>query len=86
MSDTSTIVRRPRTPLPEIPVDGDVLMRRELFARTVLGVHERTATRMGFPTVYISGIAYVARDASLKIVTDKLACRNKPAKRRAAVA
>ena len=31
------------------------------------GLH---ATRMDFPTTYISGIAYVARDASIKIVAD----------------
>jgi hypothetical protein len=85
MSDTSTkeIVRRPRLTLPQIKIPGDVLMPRKDFARTVIGVCERTATRMDFPTTYISGIAYVARDASIKIVADLVRRRNQPAKRRA---
>jgi hypothetical protein len=73
----------PRTPLLEIPIAGDILMRRELFARTVLGVSERTAARMGLPTTYIAGLTYVARAASLKVVADKLQRRNRTAKRRA---
>jgi hypothetical protein len=58
-------------------------MRRELFARTVLGVSERTAARMDLPTTLISGIAYVTRDASIKIVADKVKRKNQPVKRRA---
>jgi hypothetical protein len=79
-------VRNPRTPLPEISIPGDVLMRRELFARTVLGVHEKTAARMNLPTVYVSGIAYIARGAAIKSIADQVRCRRQPAKRRAAVA
>jgi hypothetical protein len=82
-TDTKEIVRRPRTPFPEIAIPDDVLIQRKLFARTVLGVSERTTTRMDLPTTFISGIAYVARDASIKIVADQVRRRNQPVKRRA---
>jgi hypothetical protein len=83
--DTDTVTKevRHRTPHPEIQIPGDTLMRRELFARTVLGTHERTVARMNLPTTYICGIAYVALNASIKDIADKVQRRNKPAKRRA---
>jgi hypothetical protein len=86
-TDTEERIVQHRTPLPEIIIPGDVLMQRALFARDVLGVHERTVARMDLPSTYISGITYVARDASLKIIADKVRRRNQqPKKRRASVA
>jgi len=85
-TDTKEPCVRHRTPHPEIIIQGDVLMRRELFARTILGVHERTAARMDLPTTYVSGIAYVQRDASIKVIADKVRRRSQPKKRRASVA
>jgi hypothetical protein len=38
---------------------------------------------MNLPTTYVGGVAFVARDASLKIVAGLVQRRNQPAKRRA---
>lgn len=85
MTDSSTkeIVRRPRRTLAQIKIPGDTLVPRENFAHDVIGVCERTAARMNLPTTYVGGIAFVARDASLKIVADQLQRKNQPPKRRA---
>lgn len=83
--DVKEIVRRPRRTLPQIKIPGDVLMPRKDFARTVIGVCERTAARLNLPTTYVGGVAFVARDASLKLVADLVQRRNQPAKRRAVV-
>ena len=39
---------------------------------------------LNFPTIYIGGVAYVLRNASLQILADKVTRRNQPAKRRRA--
>ena len=39
---------------------------------------------MNLPTIYIGGHAYIARNASLKIIADRVQRRNQPAKRRRA--
>jgi hypothetical protein len=87
MADTSTkeIVRRPRRTLAQIKIPGgDTLVPREAFAHDVIGVCERTAARMNLPTTYVGGIAFVAHDASLKIVANLVKRRNPaPVKRRA---
>jgi hypothetical protein len=85
MSDTSIkeIIRRPRRTLSQIEIPGDVLIPRKVFARDEIGVCERTATRMNLETVYVGGVAFVARNASLKIIADQLQRRNQQAKRRA---
>ena len=83
-TDAKEIIRRPRRTLPQIEIPGDVLMPRKAFARTVLGVSERTAVRLNLPTVYIGGLAHVARNASLKIVAGLVQRRNQPPKRRRA--
>jgi hypothetical protein len=86
MSDTSIkeIIRRPRRTLSQIEIPGDVLIPRKDFARDVIGVCERTATRMNLETVYVGGVAFVARNASLKIVADLVKRPNQPPKRRRA--
>jgi hypothetical protein len=89
MSDLSIDTAAPRIPRTrqsrqEIHLpSGEVLMPRAHFARDVIGVCERTAVRMNLPTAYVGGVAYVARDASLKIVAERVKRRNvEPAKRR----
>jgi hypothetical protein len=65
-----TATRRPAIKLP----DGDILDPRREFARG-LGVSDKTAQRMNLPTTYIGGMAYVARNASLKLISDRLRTR-----------
>ena len=69
---------RPHIELP----DGDVLQPRREFARDELGVSDKTAQRMNLPTTYIGNLAYVARNASLKIVAERVHRRNQPPVRR----
>jgi hypothetical protein len=83
-TDVKDIIRRPRRTLSQIEIPGDVLMPRKAFAHEVMGVCERTAARMDLPTTYVGGIAFVARDASLKIVADLVKRPNQPPKRRRA--
>jgi hypothetical protein len=61
--------------------DGDVLIPREDFAKKV-GVSDRTARRLNFPTVFIAGYAFVKQNASLQIIADKVKRKNEPPKRR----
>jgi hypothetical protein len=79
------IVRRPRRRLPEISLpDGDTAIPRLDFAHNVIGSCERSVARMGLPTIYIGGVAYVKREASLQIISDKATRRNPPTRRRRA--
>jgi hypothetical protein len=64
--------------------DGEVMELRRQFAEEELSVCDRTATRMNLPTIYIGGHAYIARNASLRIIADRVQRRNQPAKRRRA--
>jgi len=61
-----------RKHIAEIAIPGDVLVPRALFARDVLGVHDRSAKRMNLPTTLVGGVAYVAKGASLQIIADKV--------------
>ncbi len=61
--------------------DGETLTPRVKFANDDIGVSERTAARMNLPTTYIGGVAYVARNASLRVVAERVARRNQPARR-----
>lgn len=47
-----------------------------------MGVCDKTASRMNLPTTYLGGVAYVARNASLKIVAERVRRRNQPQQRR----
>ncbi len=58
-----------------VHLDGDILVPRREFARGI-SVSDRTASRMGLPTVYLANTAFVMRDASLKIVTGAVRHRN----------
>ena len=86
MSDISPTIDPPRRrphqrrhiPLP----NGDELMPREEFAEDTLGVSDKTASRMNLPTTYFGNVAYVAKNASLAIVAERVRCRNEPPKRR----
>ena len=86
MSDNSTTtapsprVRRAERPNIQLP-DGEVLEPRANFAGE-MGVCDKTASRMNLPTTYLGGVAYVARNASLKIVAERVRRRNQPQQRR----
>ena len=85
MSDISTIgtPRRTREMRPNIKLpDGEVLVPRAIFARDNLGVCDKTCRRWDLPTTYVGGVAYVARNASLKIVAERVRRRNQPSQRR----
>jgi hypothetical protein len=66
---------------PDIEIPGDVLEPRSKFAHNTLGVCDKTAKRMNFPTTYVGGVAYVPRNASLKIVADGVRQRKNPQRR-----
>jgi hypothetical protein len=71
MSETTTSgARPPRTVQHRIRIElpDDVLEQRRVFAEETLGVVDRTAARMGLPTTYVGGIAYIFRNRSLKII------------------
>jgi hypothetical protein len=80
MNDLSsdTAARRPRIELP----NGDTLEPRREFARDTLGVCDKTAQRMNLPTTYIANVAYVARNASLKIIAERIQRRGQQPQRR----
>jgi hypothetical protein len=60
----------------ELP-NGSTLIPRREFA-DILGEDERTTRKRNLPTTYIANLAYVDREASLKIVAEGLHCRNQP--------
>ncbi|MGA2311894.1 MAG: hypothetical protein ABSF87_05940 [Xanthobacteraceae bacterium] len=63
-----------------VRLDDDILIPRREFARDELSVSDRTASRMRLPTTYLSNTAYVARNASMKIVAGNVR-RCKPKER-----
>jgi hypothetical protein len=83
MTDIAPTQRHTRHTRPSIPLpDGEILTPRAQFAAQVLDVSDKTAARMNLPTVYIGGVAYVKRDASLKTVAGRVKLRNEPSRRR----
>jgi hypothetical protein len=75
------VAARARQPRPDIPIPGDVLQPRAHFAEDI-HVSEKTVTRMNLPTTYVGNVAYVARNASLKIIADTVRRRNEPVRHR----
>jgi hypothetical protein len=73
--------RRPRVRESIALPDGEVLDPRQKFARDI-GVSDKTIARMNLPTVYISNVAHVKRNASLQILADSAQRRNQPQKPR----
>jgi hypothetical protein len=69
-------MRREDRPSITLP-DGRVLDPRVKFADDV-GLSEKTVTRMNVLTVYVGGVAYVDRDASLKQIGAGVKRRNEP--------
>lgn len=83
VSPTTGVSRLTRETRPSIELpDGEVLQPRCKFVRE-LGITEKSAVRWDLPTVYIGGIAYLARNASLKIIANRVRRRNQPKQRRA---
>jgi hypothetical protein len=56
-----------------------VLIPRREFA-DILGITDKTASRMGLPTTYLSNIAHVPKNESLRIVAARI---RRPNQRRA---
>jgi hypothetical protein len=67
---------RPEPHIIRLP-DGDTLVPRLDFAGE-LRLTDRTVRRMNLPTTLVGGKAYVKRNASLKIIADKLRRPNQP--------
>lgn len=80
MSDKSptTAQRRPGV---HVVLADDVLMPRREFAVDILGVTDKTAARMGLPTTtYLSNVAHVLKNESLRLVAARV---RRPNQRRA---
>jgi len=87
MSEISTTdtSHRSRETRPNIQLlDGEVLVPRAVFARDNLGVCDRTCRRWDLPSTYVGGVAYIPRNASLRIVAERIHRRNQPPPRRRA--
>ena len=82
MSDVKEIVRRPRQHLPEIKLPNDTAIPRKTFATKRIGTCEKTVARMGLPTIYFGGVAYILENAAMKIIADSAKRKNQPPKRR----
>ena len=85
MSDLTTSTIQPRRRPHQrrhIELSDDILMPRDEFAREILGVSDKTAQRMNLPTTYIGNLAHVLKNASLRIVAERVRRRNEPPKRR----
>lgn len=84
MSDltTDTISRYRPKARRRIIIDNEEWIPRKDFAEDDLGIVDRTAARMNFETMYVSGIAYIPRGKSLREMAAKAQRRNEPAKRR----
>jgi hypothetical protein len=82
VTNPAPAVSRPRQRVPEIKLPGgDTLVPRADFV-SKLGVCERTAKRWDLPTTYIGGVAFVQRDASLRIIASTVHRRNEPTPKR----
>jgi hypothetical protein len=79
-STDTTTARRPKARR-HIEIDGETLIPRTEFAE-YLGISEKTAQRMNLPTTYIGNVAYVAKNASLRVVAERVQRRNQPAEGR----
>jgi hypothetical protein len=76
--------KKRRGPQPRRRIDlpnGDFLEPRTEFAAT-LGVVDRTCARLNLPTTYIGTVAYVAHNASLNVIAERVRRRNQPPQRR----
>jgi hypothetical protein len=74
--------RQPRDRI-DLP-DGDYLEPRFKFAEETLGVCAKTAARMNLPTTYVSNVAMIKHNASLKIIAEGVRRRNEPPPKRRA--
>jgi hypothetical protein len=63
-----------------IDIAGDTLMPRFVFAEE-LGISDKSAQKLDLPTTYLSNVAFVPKNACLKIVADTLKRRNEPPQR-----
>jgi len=47
-------------------------MPRKEFAEDVLGVTDKTASRMNLPTAYIGNVAHILKNESLRVVAERV--------------
>jgi hypothetical protein len=88
MSDTAIVppprrqvyLRKHERPNIKLP-DGDVLMPRAKFARSI-GLSDDTVRDMNLPTVIVAAVAHVRRNASLMAIASRTKRRNEPPARR----
>jgi hypothetical protein len=79
MSDSS-----PASSRRHIELADDVLMPRRELAEDILGVTDKTASRMNLSTTYIGNIAYVPKNESLRVVAARVRRPNqRPPRKRA---
>jgi hypothetical protein len=72
MSDSSPVnARRGPGRHIELPIN-DTLMPRKEFAEDVLGVTDKTASRMNLPTAYIGNVAHILKNESLRVVAERV--------------
>jgi hypothetical protein len=69
---------RPRIPFPHSNDEGQA--RADLAAE--IGIADRTAARKNWPTFYVGGVAYVMRNATLKLIAAEAKRRHEPQPRR----
>ena len=87
MSDLNTKIvasKKRRSPQPRHRIDlpnGEFLQPRRDFAAEI-GVVDKTCARMNLPTTYVGNVAYVAHNASLNILAERVQRRNQPPERR----
>ena len=83
MSDIAitTVTRYRPKPRPDITIAGKVWKPRTRLADK-LGITDRTAARMNWPTAYIAGVAYCPEEESLADIAAGARRRNEPPKHR----
>ena len=83
MSDPSPANVRRSRPRAHIKLADDELMPRREFAEDILGVTDKTASRINLPTTYVGNVAYVLKNASLQVVASRVRRPNQRPPRKA---
>ena len=64
-------------PCIELP-NGEVAEPRRQFAENTVGATDRTVRKWDLPTLYVAGVAYILRNASLAMLAERARRRNEP--------
>jgi hypothetical protein len=68
--------RVPKTDLPSIVIDGQTWDPRAQKLAPDLGICDATLARKKFPTMYVGGVAYLCREATLREMASQARRRN----------